>query len=301
MKNPSYSFDPGNGVGQSGFGVGGPSILDSGFDWNLPTGKKKTSDDTSGGFDATFHSSTGGGTGDSLTDFPEWMQPDIHELTDEYAGIDQYFNLGKKVKPIRDLANAQYSQALQQGANAGNEAIARAFQTGIVGSNVNTSMISAQTALPALVGKMQAEAGIADLRINNMYREQAARGALASQIAQSRMSYVNTLANYSLGRDRLNLEAQLGYRASDRQDAQQQFLQQRYQDQQNASPTYGDLSQVMSAYNGAAGFPTALGFWQQFGAGLGDLADKPVGISFGGATNPGLATTQRGYNPYAGY
>jgi hypothetical protein len=306
MKNQGYKYDPNSAVVNTTTPTPPtqpPPYTPSGTTFTSSGG----SGSSGGGFTASGSSSgstgfgiTGGGftSGfDETSDFPDWLQnQDMHELEDEYQNLD--FNIGPMVKPIRRLANAQYSNALQQGANAADEAIARAFQTGIVGP-INTSMISAQTAMPALLAKMGAEKDIAGLRIQNMYKEQEARAALAAQIATMRQNYVNTMAQYALGEDKLSLDAQLGFGALDIQRDQLDFQMQQYDDRQSAQPTYGELANIMAGYNGAMGSPQSLSYWQQFGSGLGEFADDPVAISFGGAASP--STSPPPYTPEDGW
>lgn len=287
MKNPSYSYDPSSGgshASTSGFVV--DQNAPPQYDGFAPAG-------TWDKFQETLNSSSSGGTStssggfQSQSDFPDWMKPDMKELEGEYGGVDQYFDLSGKIKPMRNYADAQYSQALQQGANAGQEAISRAFQSGIVGP-INTSMISAQTALPGLQARLGTESDIANLKINNMYREQQARAQLAGQIAQQRQSYVNTLAQYAISQQQTNLGYQNLNLATRKQDfTEQQYGDQLHMQQQQQGPSYDELARVMTAYNGSAGYPQATNFWQQFGAGLGDFGSRPAKISFGGATNPG--------------
>lgn len=315
MRKQGYTYNPDSAASEAasrsfggplapGGGIGAPPSAPSGGTTTTGSSTTTSSGGTSGlevggtmgGFESGF---------DSVSDFPDWMQEqDMHELENEYAGIDQYFRIGPMVKPIRQLANAQYSNALQQGANAADESIARAFQTGVVGP-INTSMISAQTAMPALLAKLGAEKDIAGLRINNMYKEQEARAALASQIATMRQSYVNTMAQYALGQDQLSLQSSLGFANLAQDQEQLDFAQQQYSDQQNSGTSYDELATIMASYNAASGSPQATSFWQQFGAGLGSFGSSDVGISFGGATNPGgqtsgmaAAPTPRG-DPYA--
>jgi hypothetical protein len=290
MKKQTFKYDPNAAAAATRTSSGGPSGLDVSGGGGLglvPGGGIGAPPTPSGGTMTTGGASVGftaGGGFQETSDFPDWLQDqDMHELENEYENLD--FNIRPMVKPIRQLANAQYSNALQQGANAADEAIARAFQTGIVGP-INTSMISAQTAMPALLAKMGAEKDIATLRIQNMYKEQEARSALAAQIAQMRQSYVNTMATYALGEDKLSLDAALGFGALDIQQQQLDFGQQQYEDQQNAGTSYDELATVMASYNSAMGHPTATSYWQQFGAGLGSFGQDDVSISFGGATNP---------------
>lgn len=275
MKNQSYKFSP---DGASGSGFTPTAETQPQWDGFAPTG-------TFDQFQQTFNQSSSGGTSNpsggfgSETDFPEWMQPNISELEDEYAGIDQYFNLSGKIKPMRAFADAQYSQALQQGANAGQEAISRAFQSGIVGP-INTSMISAQTALPGLQARLGTEADIANLKINNMYREQQARAQMAQQIAQQRQQYVNTLAQYAISQQQTNLGSQNLALQTRRQDfTEQQYGDQLAFQQQQQGPSYDELANVMTSANNRN--PLAANFWQQFGAGLGEFGNKPVKVNFG--------------------
>lgn len=307
MKNQGYRYDPSSAVANT---TGAPptpppTYTPSGTTFTSSGGGSSSSGTggfTSSGSGSSGFGITGGsfGTGfDETTDFPDWLQnQDMHELENEYENLD--FNIGPMVKPIRRLANAQYSNALQQGAGAADEAIARAFQTGIVGP-INTSMISAQTAMPALLAKLGAEKDIAGLRIQNMYKEQEAKAALAAQIATMRQNYVNTMAQFALGEDKLSLDAQLGFGALDIQRDQLDFQMQQYDDRQSAQPTYGELANIMAGYNGAMGSPQSLSYWQQFGAGLGEFADQPVAISFGGAASPSGSSAAPSYVPQDGW
>jgi hypothetical protein len=213
--------------------------------------------------------SASGETGGGDTDFPDWLKDsDLHELENEYAGVDKFFNIRPKIKPIRNFAEAQYSNALQTGANAADEAVARAFQSGIVGP-INTTMISAQAAMPALMTKLGAEKDIAGLRIQNMYKQQQARADLAAQIAGMRKSYVDTMAQFALGQGKLNLEGELGRGALDLQRDQFDFTQDRYADSQSSGTTWEELANLQSSWNSALGAsPGAAVNWQRFLGGL---------------------------------
>lgn len=221
--------------------------------------------DLGGGGGFNFSGESGGGGGG---DFPDWLQePNMDELEKEYQ--DARFNINPFVKPIKRFAEAQYSNALQQGAGAADEAIARAFQSGIVGP-INTSMISAQTAMPALLAKLGAKSDIAGLRIQNMYKQQEARSALAAQIAGMRKSYVDTMAQFALGQGKLNLEAQLGRGSLDLQRDQFNFNRDRYEESSSGGggTSWEDLSNVMSSWNSALGSGGAAINWQRFLSGL---------------------------------
>lgn len=223
----------------------------------------------SGSSDGSGGSSGGGGSFNfsgefgSAEDFPDWLkEPDMSELENEYGNVN--FNINPFVKPIKRFAEAQFSNALQQGANAADESIARSFATGVVGP-INTSVISAQTAMPALLAKLGANKDIAQLRINNMYKEQEAKAALAAQIAGMRKSYVDTMAQFAEGQGKLALDAELGRGALDLQRDQFDFTQQQYEDRQASSSggSWEEIATIMSAVNRDQ--PGALNFWQRLG------------------------------------
>lgn len=227
-----------------------------------------------------FHAqSESGGGGDG--EFPDWLkEPDTSELENEYANTR--FNINPFVKPIKNFAEAQFSAGLQTGANAADESIARAFQTGVVGP-INTTVLSAQAAMPALLAKMGAKKDIAELRINNMYKEQEARAALAAQIASMRKSYVDTMANFALSKDKMALDAELGRGALDLQRDQFDFSQRQYDDKQQAEGggSWEEIATIMSAVNATQ--PGALNFWQRIGgaASAAHLNGPAANISWG--------------------
>lgn len=131
---------------------------------------------------------------------PDWLKPHsmhdfIHELKTEYKGTKKAYNVNDEIDKYLAAANSGYAMSLQQGNNIASETAARAYQSGVPGQ-VNTGAIAAQFALPALQGRVDAEAKAAGIKTSAAQSAAQARAALAAAISGARNQYANTLATF---------------------------------------------------------------------------------------------------------
>lgn len=165
----------------------------------------------------------------SMPEAPDWLDAGdaTKGLESELSGVDKYFNVSPYLKAYNRAAQGQYAMGLQQGQNAAGEAVQRSRQTGTFGS-VNTSMISAQTALPFMQNLLDSKAKGAEIRLGAMEKNQAARANLAQSIANARTSYAGILANYITSIRGQNISGFLG-------EGQQKIGQQNADSNSNAT------------------------------------------------------------------
>lgn len=138
--------------------------------------------------------------GFNIDALPEWLKPHsmhdfIKELKTEYKGTKKAYNVNEEIDKYLNAANAGYAMSLQAGNNIASETAARAYQSGIPGQ-VNTGAIAAQFALPALQGRVDAEAKAAGIKTTAAQAAAQARAALAQAISGARNQYANTLATF---------------------------------------------------------------------------------------------------------
>lgn len=138
--------------------------------------------------------------GIDINSLPDWLKPytmhhAVNELKDEYRGVKKSYNVKDEIDKYLNAANSGYAMQLQQGNNVASETAARAYQSGIPGQ-VNSGAIAAQFALPALQGRVDAEAKAAGIKTTAAQAASQARSALAQAISGARNAYANTLATY---------------------------------------------------------------------------------------------------------
>lgn len=135
-----------------------------------------------------------------IDELPDWLKPHsmhdfLKELKGEYRGTKKAYNVDKEVEAYLNAANSGLAMSLQQGNNVASEVAARAYQSGVPGQT-QTGAIAAQFALPALQGRVEAEAKAAGIKTSAAQAAAQARAALAGAISNARNQYASTLATF---------------------------------------------------------------------------------------------------------
>lgn len=137
----------------------------------------------------------GGTTLPTEPTLPDWMNTDPNTLNQEL--MDQYNNVGmmganRAARKIDKQKALTLSSGTQSANNAGLDYASRIMQQG--GSAAAAGAVKAQAMMPVLKQVADIEVGKQAMLMDARKTMAMRRDALASQLAQSRQSYLNTLA-----------------------------------------------------------------------------------------------------------